>query len=270
MQALPDAHSKTVTSLCLDSQASVLLTASFDCFAKVFHVAGLKHLYSYQLPAPIICASWRPDDRTFALGLDNGQWQLRNRRTEEERAAACKRASELANAAKAKKSMVRRKTVGNLRGMDREAGSDEEIVEPGRPQKKKESQLDFFLRKFEYRKAAEVLVSSSTSASQGFGLIDELIHRGALHAALKDRDEAFCLQALKWLLRVFSAGNNFQTRLFFEMLHTLLDSNCCLQPPSTPELVNILTNLDSKVAEEINVQDAIAETAGMLNSIMSL
>ena len=38
----------------------------------------------------------------------------------------------------AKKSMVRRKTIGNLRGLDREAASDEEIVEPDRPQKKKE------------------------------------------------------------------------------------------------------------------------------------
>merc|ERR1711959_272927 len=106
--------------------------------------------------------------------------------------------------------------------------SDDEIVEPVRPrEKKKETQLDFFLRKFEYRKAAEVLVSTSTSASQGFALVDELVHRGALYAALKDRDEAFCLQALKWLLRVFVSGNNLQTRLVFEMLHTLVDGNRC-------------------------------------------
>lgn len=270
LNKLTEAHSKTVTSLCLDSQATVLLTASFDCMVKVYHAASLEFIHSYRLAAPVICAAWRPDDKCFLLGLDNGTWIVKHRRTEEDVAAACKRASKLAEEAKAKKSMVRRKTIGNLRGLDREAASDEEIVEPDRPQKKKETQLDFFLRKFEYKKAAEVLVSSSTTAAQGFALVDELIHRGALATALKDRDEAFCLQALKWLLRVFAAGNNYQTRLFFEMLHTLLDNNHCLQPPTTPEMVNALTSLDSKVAEEISVQDALAETSGMLHSIMSL
>jgi len=56
-----------------------------DCFAKVFHVAGFKHLFTYNLPAPIVCATWRPDDSAFALGLDNCEWQIRSRRTEEEK-----------------------------------------------------------------------------------------------------------------------------------------------------------------------------------------
>lgn len=269
VQAMPDAHSKAVTSLCLDSQATTLLTGSFDCFAKVFHVAGFKHLFTYNLPAPIVCATWRPDDAAFALGLDNCEWQIRHRRTEEEKAAASKRAAELEKA-KAKKSLLRRKALGNLRGMDREAASDDEIIGPERPQKKKESQIDFFLRKFEYRKAAEVLVSSGTTASQGFALIDELVHRGALKVALQDRDDAFCLAALKFLLRVFSPGDNFQLRLLFEMLHTLLDGNRCLQPPNTIELVTALSNLETRVAEEIGVHDVLGETAGMLEAIKHL
>lgn len=270
MQAMPEAHSKAVTSMCLDGQASTLLTASFDGFAKVWNVAGLEHLYSYHLPAPILCAAWRADDKAFALGLENGQWQVRHRRTEEEKAAAQKRASQEANASRVKKSMVRRKAIGNLRGLDREAASDEEIVEPERPRKKKESQADFFLRKFEYRKCAEILANPGTDRAQGFALVDELMQRGALRVALKDQDEVFCLAALKWLHKAFVAGNTFQNNLFFEMLHVLLDNNRCLQPPTTVELVNALTVLDSKVAEEINLQDSLAETAGMLQSILSL
>jgi len=269
VQDMPDAHSKAVTSLCLDSQASVLLTASFDCFAKVFHVAGLQHLYTYTLPSPIICATWRADDKAFAFGLESGQWQVRHRRTEEEKAAAQKRASQEANNAKKTKSAIRRKAIGNLRGLNREAASDEEIVEPERPKKKRESQADFFLRKFEYRKVAEVLVATSTSASQGFALVDELLQRGALRTAFRDHDEIFVLAALKWLLKAFAPGNAFQNQLFFETLHVLLESNRCLQPPSTPELVTALTNLDAKVADEISLQDGLAETAGMLQAIMS-
>jgi len=270
VQALPDAHSKAVTCLCLDSKASVLLTASFDCFAKVFHVAGLEHVYTYRLPAPIVCAAWRPDDRGFAFGLDDGKWQVRHRRTDEEMVADQKRKSDIGNAAKAKKSMLRRKAIGNLRGMDREAASDEEIVEPDRPQKKRENQVDFFFRKFEYLKVAEVLVTPSTCAAQGFAIVDELVQRGALKVALGDRDVAFCLQALTWLLKQYAPGNTFQNNLFFEMLHTLLNSNSCLQPPSTPELVNTLNNIDAMVAAEISAQAALAETAGMLQAIMSL
>jgi len=271
VQELPEAHSKAVTSLCLDSQAGVLLTGSFDCFAKIFSVASLEHLYTYKFPAPVICASWRPDDRSFCIGLDNGQWQMRHRITEAERLAHQQKTSEVANAATQKKSMIRRKAIGNLRGMDREAASDEEIIEPQRPKKKKrENQVDFFLRKFEYRKAAEVLVAPSTTAAQGFALVDELIQRGALKVALQDRDESFCVAALRWLCRVFAPGNTFQNRLFAEMLHVLLDSNRCLQPPSTPELVQVVGLIDSKVGCEISVQDQLAETAGMLQSIMNL
>lgn len=130
--------------------------------------------------------------------------------------------------------------------------------------------MDFYLRKFEYRKAAEMLVQPTTLANEGFALVDELMNRGALQAALKDRDAAFCLQALKWLTKAFSRSDPLQTRLFFEMFHALLDSNRCLQPPSTPELVTALTHLDSQVAQEICVQDALAETAGMLSAVMSL
>jgi len=270
VQGLSDAHSKTVTSLSLDSQASVLLTTSFDCLAKVFYVAGLQHIYTYRLPAPITCASWRPDDLSIALGLDNGQWQLRTRRTDKDRATAQKRSAQEAVATKTKTGMVRRKATGNLRGLDHEAASDDEIVEPERPRKKKETNLDFYLRKFEYRKAAEMLVQPTTLANEGFALVDELMNRGALQAALKDRDAAFCLQALKWLTKAFSRSDPLQTRLFFEMFHALLDSNRCLQPPSTPELVTALTHLDSQVAQEICVQDSLAETAGMLSAVMSL
>jgi len=270
VQALPDAHSKAITCLCLDSKASVLLTASFDCFAKVYHVAGLDHVFTYRLPAPIVCAAWRPDDRSFAFGLDNGQWQVRHRRTEEEVVADQKRKSEIANAAKAKKSILRRKAIGNLRGMDREAASDEEIVEEERPKKKRETQVDFFFRKFEYLKVAEVLITPGTSAAHGFAIVDELVQRGALKVALGDRDEAFCLQALKWLLKQYAPGNAFQNHLFFEMLHTLLNSNSCLQPPNTPELLKMLGDIDAKVAEEISCNAALAETAGMLQAIMSL
>jgi U3 small nucleolar RNA-associated protein 15 len=270
VQGLGDAHSKTVTSLCLDKESSVLLSTSFDCLAKVFYVAGLQHIYTYRLPAPITCASWRPDDLSIALGLDNGQWQLRNRRTDQDRVAAQKRSQEQAKAARPKTGVVRRKATGNLRGLDREAGSDDEIVEPERPRKKKESNLDFYLRKFEYRKAAEILVQPTTHASEGFALVDELMNRGALQAALKDRDAGFCVQALKWLTKACRHSDPLQIRLFFEMLHVLLDNNRCLQPPSTPELVQALTHLDSQVAQEVCVQDALAETAGMLSAVMSL
>mmetsp|Transcript_27328 Transcript_27328/g.43341 ORF Transcript_27328/g.43341 Transcript_27328/m.43341 type:complete len:520 (+) Transcript_27328:53-1612(+) len=265
VQGLSDAHSKTVTSLSLDSQASVLLSTSFDCLAKVFYVAGLQHIYTYRLPAPITCASWRPDDLAIVIGLDNGQWQLRTRRMDQDKVAAQKRSAQ-----EAAKKVPRRKAVGNLRGLDREAASDDEIVEPERPKKKKEKDLDFYLRKFEYRKAAEILVQPTTPASEGFALVDELMNRGALQAALKDRDTAFCLQALKWLTKAFSNSDPLQVRLFFEMFHVLLDTNRCLQPPSTPELVMALTHLDSTVAQEIVVQDALAETAGMLRAVMSL
>jgi len=286
IQAQNGAHSKAVTAVSLNSNASVLLTASFDGLAKVYHAATLEHLWTYRLPAPATCVTWRADDKVFAVGLDDGTWQVRQLKSgpvvEDYEAPGTGMEDLLLpdtqgpeRAAAAARVLAKpdfRKREGHLRGEDAEADSGDEIVDGAgeRPRKRRESQLDYFFRKFEYRKAVEFMVLPSTQPAMGFAVVDELLQRGALEAALTELGEALCLSTLRWLLKVFGTGDPLQHRLFHEALHTLLDCNRCLQPPSTPELVEVVDRLDNKVAQEMKIQEALMETGGILKTVTAL
>merc|ERR1712190_493946 len=63
---------------------------------------------------------------------------------------------------------------------------EDEVIEQLQPKRQKENQFDFFLRKFEYRKAVEVMLDTSTPISWGLALLDELLQRGVLRVALSD------------------------------------------------------------------------------------
>jgi len=177
---------------------------------------------------------------------------------------------EEASTAEQRPAKSKARTVGHLRGMDAAPNSDDEVVEGQRPYKKKQSQLDFFFRKFEYRKAIEFIVLPSTEPRLGLAGVDELLRRGALAGAMSELGEDLCLAALRWLLNVFGLGDSLQQQLFMEALHTLLDHNRCLQPPSTPALIDALERLENKVNQELKVQEVLMETSGMLRSVTTL
>ncbi|CAK0887760.1 unnamed protein product [Prorocentrum cordatum] len=197
VKALPDAHSKTIMGVDLNNDASVLLTASFDGLAKAYMAADLSHLWTYKLSGPATCVSWRPDGLAFAVGLDDGRWQLRQRRTPGDAQVASQ-----AKAVTVQPAKPRAKRVGHLRGLDSTPGEDDEVIDMERQVKrKKETQLDFLLRKFDYRKAIEFVVMPSTSAALGLAAVEELLRRGALGSALHELGEDLCLVTLRWLLK---------------------------------------------------------------------
>lgn len=267
VQDLPNAHSKVVTSVCLDNSASSLLTASFDGLAKVYGAADFQHLYTYKLPGPATCASWRHDGKAMAFGLDDGRWILKEWKDAGAKHAADEAASEPIEAPV--KSSIKRYIA--MRGVKAPALSDDEIVEMDRPTKRRETNIDFFFRKFEYRKVAEYIVGPNRPGySAGLAGFEELLQRGNLETALKEIGENQCLLTLRWLLKVFARGDAFHHQMFMEVLHTLLDFNKCLQPPCTQELVNFVDRIQKKIHSMLKAQEDIMLTSGMLKTVTTL
>lgn len=264
VQEIPDAHSKAVTAICLDSTASVLLTASFDGLAKAFHAASLQHMWTYRLSGPATCAAWRPDDKAFVVGLDDGSWQLRV-----SQAATAAKAKAAALTAQPKRPLKYRE--GRLRGGDHQPDEDDEVVEASAKKRRsdRESHIEFLLRKFEYRKIAEFMIMPECGAGLSLALVEELLQRGSLATALTEIGEELCLAALRWLLKAFSSVDSLRMHLFYEALHTLLDNNRCLSPPSTPVLIHAVEQIDLKVSQEMRIQEVLNETAGMVDTIIS-
>mmetsp|Transcript_125719 Transcript_125719/g.350237 ORF Transcript_125719/g.350237 Transcript_125719/m.350237 type:complete len:516 (-) Transcript_125719:70-1617(-) len=263
VQVLEEAHSKAVTAVCLDSLASVMLTASFDGLAKTFHAADMQHLWTYKLGAPATCAAWRPDDKAFVVGLDDGRWVLRQ--------PLPSKAEQ--KAAQEPRKKLRREVTGSLRGQDATPAADDEIVEMPRIKKRRwyaGREVNYFLRKYEYRKAIEYMFLPKTLPTVGFAIIEELLQRGALDKALANLGEELCLYGLRWFHRVFATGDALQHRLFEEALHTLMDRNSCLNPPCTPQLVDAFKRLEFEMGKELRVMEVLMETSGMFKSIMTV
>eukprot|EP00931_Biecheleriopsis_adriatica_P086397 TRINITY_DN61080_c0_g1_i1.p1 TRINITY_DN61080_c0_g1~~TRINITY_DN61080_c0_g1_i1.p1 ORF type:complete len:524 (-),score=113.23 TRINITY_DN61080_c0_g1_i1:50-1621(-) len=258
---LPDAHSKAIMGVCLDSKASVLLTASFDGLAKVYHAANLLHVWTYKLPAPATCIAWRPDDRGFVVGLDDNTWHWRTKKASAD--AAGKKAS--SEVVKSQKKWKNRE--GHLRGAEHAPGSDDEVIDQPGKKRKKDSKIDYFFRKFEYKKAIEFMLLESTEPSLGLSIVEELLEHGALGRAMDDLGEDLCLEALRWFIKAFAVGDPLQRTLFNEALHSLIEGNRCLRPPSTPQMVDALQKLEMKVSQEMRVQEALIETNGMIECL---
>jgi len=263
LQAMESAHSKAVTAVCLDGQASVLLTAAFDGMAKLWHTADLQHLWTYRLEAPATCAAWRPDDKGFAVGMEDGRWIMRQFKPSREELRAMHEAKV--------KARPKRKVSNELRGIDAEPMPDDVVVEAFKFKKRKHScgkEVDFYLKKFEYKKLLSYIILPSTDVDVGFAVVDELLQRGALAKALSDLDEETCASVLRWFLRAFARGDSLQFRLFEEALHTFLDHNRRMNPPCTPELTDLAGRITDKMAQELKIQEVLMETSGMFKSIM--
>mmetsp|Transcript_96540 Transcript_96540/g.216184 ORF Transcript_96540/g.216184 Transcript_96540/m.216184 type:complete len:515 (+) Transcript_96540:95-1639(+) len=263
--AVDDAHSKAITAVSLSADASVLLSASFDGYAKVWHAADMSLICTYSLGGPATSAAWHPEGNALVVGLDDGTWLVRQRRTAVEAKAA-------AQAKRTLPQKSRAKTEGYLRGKDAVADQDDEVIEVGGPKKrgKKEAQIDYSLRKFEYRKSVAIAFKDGTSAQEGFGIIDELLQRGALASAMSELEESTCEAALRWLAKNFETGEPLKHTLFMEALHTLLDNNLCLNPPVTKELLDGVKKIEQQVTHEMRLQEICAETSGQLQSLMTL
>lgn len=262
-------HAKVVTSACLDSKASVLLTTSFDGSAKVHETKTFGLLWTYNVPSPATCSAWCPTDQSFAIGMDNNQWLIRGRR---------KRVAEDEPTlvddldkyfAKAKKQPI--PTIENTRKFNRGQSAkpqpDDEVVSD-RTRVRKDGRFDFFLRKFEYRKVIDAATSPDTTADVGLAVLDELIQRGDLVKGLRNREEDSCADILRWLARHIGGDSPYRS-ILVETFHSLLDSNPCLSPPTSPDLLDLLGKISVKIQQELRIQESFQETIGAMDAALA-
>merc|ERR1712070_1107734 len=119
-------------------------------------------------------------------------WQVRQRRGEVEvdpEAAADKEAK--------REAMAKKRKLSNMRGPESKPDSDDEIVETVQFGKKRETNIDFFLRKLDYLKAVEFVITSDPASL--CALVDELMQRNMLKETFRVLDSHLCNALLKAL-----------------------------------------------------------------------
>jgi len=246
---LGESHARTITSCSVDTKGEICFTTSLDGTAKVWDASTYRMIYSYEVPKPALSGQWSPGGNGCIVGLDNG-WQARRSKLNVERAEPKKRPK--MTAARFYK-----------RGRTEKPQEGDAIVATDKLAK--QSSTDYFLRKFEHKKALVSCVMEGPAAKV-WTFLDEMMQRGSLEKCLKELDQAEVLSLLQWILRQFPPEGPFRL-LFFDFVDTLLDQDLLLKCAS-PSVVDMITRIKSKVQEEIGYQHQLKPLLGVLDSVL--
>ena len=269
-------HQKTVTSLCLASNGTRVLSGALDGHVKVFEtvnwsvVAGFK----YRSPVLSLCvvgAGTSREDRHLAVGLESGVMSLRTRLSGQQKVQAKEREREMKaliegtteqfDRKKAKKS---KRTQRMLRGKDF-TGEGADIIIDGNARKntKKGSQWEKALREGRYASALDLVINARPQDKQAvLTLITALRHRSALRTALKGRNEEELEPILQWLNKIIPDPRHIKLTSDVGLLILDLYAQHLGEAPTIDKLVKKLHNAVRSSAE---YSQQAQSTLGMLD-----
>merc|ERR1712107_575893 len=112
--------------------------------------------------------------------------------------------------------------------------------------KKRLNNVEYFLKKFEYRKALDAALASVASVSFSMGFLDELSQRNAITIAVANRDETSCINILQWIHRMVQIPEvAIYRNLLIELTGCLIESNECLKHATSPAVVYMLSRINT-------------------------
>lgn len=224
----PSRHSRAVTGISMSPTGDFLWTSSLDGSVKVRDTASWEVVHAFNSDKPITALAVKGE--TLITGDEQGSIACRQRRVQAPVQAAA---------------------------------SGERYFSVG-PAPKSESPIDFMLRKFEYKKLVDYLAEEKSCLnSLGLGALDELVQRGALEAAVRDRSSAEVSAFLVYLSRVLVAYPSY-TQLVIHAIHTVLDTN------PKAEVADTVKTLLTKVETEVSLQESVWPLIGAIETVMLL
>ena len=217
-------HQKAVTSLCLASGGSRVVSGALDGHVKIFDTATWSLVAGAKYPSPILSVGVIPspassasetEDRHLAVGLQSGLLSIKTRLSGPQKVAQKERDAEMQaliagtldeHDRQQSRKKRKRQTQGmraRLRGLDHDGRGADIVVEGGdRARPKKLTPWDRALRKLQYGRALDLaLAAQPPNPPVVLTLLNALHQRSALPAALAHRDEASVRPLLRFLAR---------------------------------------------------------------------
>ena len=246
-------HTKPVTSAIVSSCGDFLATSSYDMTVKITRISTWEVVTSFSSPNAITSMAWRGSDLVY--GTEAGTWTLRQRREPGAAAAAPKVDQEVSKADE-----PRYYTTIEL-------GSS--LSNSNKLASTKESTPDFMFRKFEYRKLIDFILDATPAPSLSLAIIDELVQRGGLKAALRDRSSDEIVKILEWCSRNLLCDVRCSIRTVSEVLDSLVASNKWKFANPEEEIVKRVKILNGRLAQEMTLQLKASSLAGLIESVIS-
>ncbi|KAJ2740396.1 U3 small nucleolar RNA-associated protein [Coemansia sp. BCRC 34301] len=251
-------HEKTVTSLCMDSSGARLLAGSLDHHVKVYDVENFKMVYNISYPAPVLSVALSPDNAMLAVGMTSGVFSLRKRTVSIKEQAAD------AAAQQAKRMPRAGTTAFFLRGSANKGADGDLRIEQKR--RKGLTDYDQFLRKFEYARALDAVLSNNRTCLTVVSLLQELVHRDGLSTALAGRDEMSLDPIVRFVAKYIDHPRH--TGVLVRVAEVLLDIYGDLLHQSV-RIADLMVRLRAKVRMELRLQQDLTMLLGSMEMLMS-
>ncbi|KAH8893537.1 WD40 repeat-like protein [Thozetella sp. PMI_491] len=281
-------HQRTVTSLCLASNSTRVISGGLDGHVKVFETTGWNVVAGSKYPSPIlslsvVSAGANHDDRHLVVGMQSGVLSVRTRLTgaaaDKERGRAAELAAfDLGREALAKfdkHADKKKQEASSMRTMEMLGEGVDAVIEVhqvGANGKRKrriaEKPWEYDLRHGRYAQALDAVIDTSASTYQpltALTLLMALRHRSALREALEGRDEVTVQPIMRWISKYITdsryVGVCTDVALHLMDLYSeYLDAS--------PEMAAAFNILRGRVTREVEKAQMAIMTNGMVESLM--
>jgi len=275
-------HQKTVTSLCLASNNTRLVSGGLDGHLKVFETSAWNVVFGSKYSSPILSLSvissgTGREDRHLAVGMQNGNLSIKTRLSGQQKVKEKARQNEMqalieGNIEELDRKQAKKKSKGlekRFRGQDF-TGEGADIIIDGRTKGKKKSKIwEELLRKGKYVAALDQVLTPAKGEQDLLDvvtLLTALRHRSATRTALSGRDDVSLQPIFKWVCTFIT--NPRYVNLCVDIGMLILDLYASHMGES-PQIDRLMARLHQAVRMEVERSQQAWQTEGMLRMLVN-
>jgi U3 small nucleolar RNA-associated protein 15 len=272
-------HQKTVTSLCLASNGTRLVSGGLDGHVKIFETSGWNVVAGSKYPSPVlavnvISAGANREDKHLVVGMQSGVLSIKTKLSGQQKVKERERAREmqalidgtLGDYDKDKK----KRTKGiekKLRGMDFVGEGVDVIIEgTDRRKRKRQAPWEQDLRQGKFGRALDTALETGLPSVTILTLLTALRHRSAMRIALQGRDENTVQPIFKWVIKHVTDPRYVSICVDSALLLLDIYSE---HVGGSPELEKNIRELHQRVRTEVDRSQQACQTSGMLEMLMT-
>lgn len=267
-------HQKTVTSLCLASQGSRVISGGLDGHMQVFETTGWNVVAGSKYPSPIlslcvVSSGAAREDKHVVVGMSSGQLSIKTRLSGEQKIKERERQKEMeallaGTIEQYDKKKAKKRGRGwekRFRGRDYSGEGADIIIEGGdRAKVKKLKEWEKRLHRGRYREALDLVLAGRDQMTI-FTLLNTLRYRSALRKSLENRTDSTLKPIMNWVWKNISIATFVP--ICVEVSMNLMDLYS-KHLSEAPELAKQTERLHTRVLLEIETAKEAGATQGML------
>lgn len=271
-------HQKTVSSLCLASNDTRLVSGGLDGHLKVFETTGWNVVAGSKYSSPILSlsvigAGAAHEDRHLVVGMQSGALSIKTRLSGQQKVKERERQKEMQALIEGKLEEYDRKIAKKrprgwekrLRGRDFTGEGADIIIEGNRRENpKRQSEWEKLLHDAKYSEALDAVLHQGHLQSI-ITLFTALRHRSATRTALSGRDEVTLQPVFKWVCKHITDPRYVKLCVDLGMLILDLYS---IHMGESQRIDELMRRLHKVVRNEVQKAQTACQTRGMLGMLM--